>query len=145
MASDYRVFVEQNKQRYIEELTELLSIPSISTQSEHKDDVRRAAAWVADDLRRSGIENVRVIDTAGHPLVYGDWLHAAGAPTLLLYGHFDVQPPDPLDLWHTPPFEPTILDGRIVARGASDAKSPLWIAVPAVEAWLATEKRVPVN
>src|SRR5687768_3774325 len=101
------------QQRYLEELSEFLRIPSVSTLSEHKGDVRRAAQWVADDLKRSGMENVRVIDTKGHPLVYADWLHAEGQPTVLIYGHYDVQPPDPLDLWHTSPFEPTVRDGNL--------------------------------
>src|SRR3954465_3485447 len=102
--TDYAESVQSNSERYVSELKDLLRIQSISTLPEHKADVRRAAEWVAEDLRRSGMENVCVIDTKGHPLVYADYLHAPGQPTILIYGHFDVQPPDPLDEWKSPPF-----------------------------------------
>jgi acetylornithine deacetylase/succinyl-diaminopimelate desuccinylase-like protein len=123
-------FVRENESRLLEELLELLRIPSVSTLPEHKDDVARAAQLVADRLKRAGIENVQVIPTAKHPLVYGDWLHAPGKPTVLCYGHYDVQPPDPLELWNSPPFDPTIRDGNIYARGACDDKGQMYMHVP---------------
>ena len=132
----YSEVVASNRQSYTDELTEFLSIPSVSTLSEHKGDVQRAAQWVADDLQRAGMENVRVIPTEvgqRHPLVYADWLHAEGQPTLLIYGHYDVQPPDPLEEWQTPPFEPTIRDGNIYARGAADDKGQVYVHLKAVE------------
>ncbi|MGA7730687.1 MAG: dipeptidase [Chloroflexia bacterium] len=124
------------QQRYLDELSEFLRIPSVSTLTENKGDVRRAAEWVAEDLRRSGVENVRLIETdgpMGHPLVYGDWLHAEGQPTILIYGHYDVQPPDPLDEWKTPPFEPTLREGNLFARGSADDKGQVYCHMKAVE------------
>ena len=146
MASIADSFVEQNKQRLLEELLSLLRIPSISTLPEHKDDVARAAHFVADALGRAGLENVEVIPTQRHPLIYADWLHAPGKPTVLCYGHYDVQPPDPLELWHTPPFEPSIREGNIYARGACDDKGQMYMHVKAVEALLAASNgTLPVN
>ena len=124
-------FAQENAVRFVEELKELLRIPSISTDPERVGDVRRAAGFVADELRRIGMDNVRLIETTsaahpdGHPLVYADYLRAdavGGRPaaTVLLYGHYDVQPPDPLDEWKSPPFEPTERDGNLYARGAVD-------------------------
>ena len=139
-------FVRQNESRFLEELLELLRIPSVSTLPEHKDDVARAAQLVADRLKRAGIENVQVIPTAKHPLVYGDWLHAPGKPSVLCYGHYDVQPPDPLELWNSPPFDPTIRDGNIYARGACDDKGQMYMHVKAVEALREVHGgRLPVN
>jgi acetylornithine deacetylase/succinyl-diaminopimelate desuccinylase-like protein len=138
-------FVQQNEQRLLEELLTFLRIPSISTLPEHKTDVQRAAHFVADALRTAGMENVEVIPTAGHPLVYADWLHAADKPTVLLYGHYDVQPPDPLELWETPPFEPTLRNGNIYARGAADDKGQFYMHIKAVEALRANSGRLPVN
>src|ERR1700687_900960 len=138
-------FVEQNKTRLLLELMDFLRIPSISTLPEQKPDVQRAANFVADSLRRAGLENVEIIPTAGNPLVYGDWLHAAGKPPVLCYGHYDVQPPDPLELWQSPPFEPTVRDGNIYARGSADDKGQLFLHVKALEAHLATRKKLPVN
>ncbi|MDQ3705698.1 MAG: dipeptidase [Chloroflexota bacterium] len=132
----YSEVVASNRQNYTNELVEFLSIPSVSTLSQHKGDVQRAAQWVADDLKRAGMENVRVIPTTGplgHPLVYADWLHAEGQPTVMIYGHYDVQPPDPLDEWKTPPFEPTIRDGNVYARGSADDKGQLYVHLKAVE------------
>src|ERR1041385_9407856 len=100
-------FVEENRERLLEELKEFIRIPSISTVPEHKDDVHRAAEFVASKLRDAGMENVEIIETERHPLVYADWLHAGDRPTVLCYGHFDVQPVDPVDLWESPPFEPS--------------------------------------
>ena len=124
MTSPVDEFVTQNEARFLEELLEFLRIPSISTLPEHRQDVARAAQFVADGLKHAGLENVEIIPTDKHPLVYADWLHAPGKPTVLCYGHYDVQPPDPLELWKTPPFEPSIRDGNIYARGAGDDKGP---------------------
>ncbi len=138
-------FIQTSRDRYVDELKAYLAIPSISALPEHAADVRRCAEWTADEMRRIGLENVRVIDTPGHPLVYGDWLHAEGAPTILLYGHYDVQPVDPLDLWRTPPFEATVVDGQIYARGAADDKGQVFVHLKALEAHLQKTGRLPVN
>ena len=139
-------FVKANESRFLEELLSLLRIPSISTLPEHKDDVAKAAQFVAGSLKQAGLENVEVITTAKHPLVYADWLHAPGQPTVLCYGHYDVQPPDPVDLWKTPPFEPSIRDGNIYARGACDDKGQMYMHVKAVEALRAvSDGKLPVN
>jgi len=127
-------FVEQNRDRLLEELKAFIRIPSISTLPEHKEDVARAAHFVADSLRRAGLEHIEVIPTGKHPLVYGDWLHAEGKPTVLCYGHYDVQPPDPVELWKTPPFEPDVRDGNLYARGACDDKGQMYMHIKAVEA-----------
>lgn len=133
-------------QRYLDQLLDLLRIPSVSTLPEHQPDIRRAADWLAADLSRIGLENVRLWPTAGNPVVYGEWLNAgSNVPTVLVYGHYDVQPPDPLELWQSPPFEPTIRDGRIYARGASDNKAQLFSHVKAIESVLAANGRLPVN
>jgi acetylornithine deacetylase/succinyl-diaminopimelate desuccinylase-like protein len=130
----------------VQELIELCRIPSISALPEHAGDVRSAGAYVADALRRAGMEYVHLAEPrTGYPVVRGDWLHAEGAPTLLLYGHYDVQPPDPLEEWITPPFEPDVRDGRIYARGASDNKGQMMAIVKGVEAVMQAEGRLPVN
>lgn len=138
-------YIRKNQDRYVEELVEYLAIPSISTLPEHAADVRRAAEWTARSLERAGLEHARVIQTPGHPLVYGEWLHASGAPTVLCYGHYDVQPVDPIDLWESPPFRPAIRNGKIYARGATDDKGQLFIHVKAIEAYLRQTDRLPVN
>ncbi len=124
---------------------DFLRIPSISGIPAHAADCRRAAEQLAADLRAAGLENVEVSETGGHPIVYADWLHATGAPTVLLYGHYDVQPVDPLDEWLASPFEPIIRDGRVLARGASDDKSNISIALSAAEAVLAVRGALPLN
>jgi acetylornithine deacetylase/succinyl-diaminopimelate desuccinylase-like protein len=124
---------------------DFLRIPSISGIPAHADDCRRAATWLSKALRTAGIEHVEVAETSGHPVVYGDWLHAEGAPTILVYGHYDVQPVDPLDLWTSPPFEPEIRDGLMLARGASDDKGQIHIHVTAAAALIATRGGFPVN
>src|ERR1700744_1183160 len=134
MPSSVDEFVKQHEARFLEELLDLLRIPSISTLPEHKPDAARAAQFVADSLKAAGLENVEVIPTERHPLVYADWLHAPGKPTVLCYGHYDVQPPDPLELWESPPFEPMIRNGNIYARGACDDKGQMYMHVKAVEA-----------
>ena len=141
----WKEYSEDNGSRYLDELCEFLRIPSISGLPEHTGDVRRAADWVVDRLKVAGIEEVQVLPTGGHPVVYGQWLHASGAPTILIYGHFDVQPVDPIELWSQPPFEPVITDDRIYARGASDDKGNLLAPVLAVEALLRTQGKLPVN
>jgi acetylornithine deacetylase/succinyl-diaminopimelate desuccinylase-like protein len=127
-------FARSQQARFLEELKSLLRIPSISTLPDHAGDVRFAAESLAKELARIGMEHVRVIETSGHPLVYGDWLHAAGKPTCLTYGHYDVQPPDPLDEWISPPFEPTERNGNLYARGAVDDKGQMFTQVKALEA-----------
>ena len=138
-------FVHDNENRLLEELKTFLRIPSISTLPEHKPDVDRAAQFVADGLKTAGMENVEIIQTALHPLVYADWMHAPGKPTVLMYGHYDVQPPDPLHLWDTPPFEPTIRNGNLYARGAADDKGQMYMHVKAIEALQAVNGTLPVN
>jgi acetylornithine deacetylase/succinyl-diaminopimelate desuccinylase-like protein len=138
-------FINLNRDRYLDELKALLAIPSISALPEHAADVRRCAEWCADEMRRIGLENVRLIDTPGNPVVYGDWMGAAGAPTILFYGHYDVQPVDPIELWHSPPFEATVRDGEIYARGAADDKGQVFMHFKAVEAHLKQNGRLPVN
>ncbi|MGC2400431.1 MAG: dipeptidase [Acidobacteriaceae bacterium] len=139
-------FARNQQARFLEELKALLRIPSISTLPEHRGDVRQAAETLARELERIGLEHVRVIDTPGHPLVYGDWLHASGKPTCLAYGHYDVQPPDPLDEWVTPPFEPTERNGNLYARGAVDDKGQMFIHLKALESLLqASRGRLPIN
>ena len=107
--------------------------------------MRRCAEWTADELRRIGLQNVRLIETPGNPVVYGDWLGAAGAPTILFYGHYDVQPVDPLELWESPPFEATVRDGEIYARGSADDKGQIFMHFKAIEAHLKQNGRLPVN
>jgi len=150
-------FAKNNQQRFVDELKALLRIPSVSTDPAHATDTRRAAEFVAAELRRIGMEHVRLIETTtsahpdGHPLVYADHLHAPAidgkpAPTVLLYAHYDVQPPDPLDEWLSPPFEPTERDGNICARGAVDDKGQLWMHVKALESlFFATSGQLPLN
>ncbi len=138
-------YVESHRGRFLEELLELIRVPSISTLPEHKADVDRAAAMTADRLREAGLENVEIVPTQRHPLVYADWLHAPGKPTVLCYGHYDVQPADPLHLWTTPPFEPAIRDGNIYARGACDDKGQFYMHVKALETLFAVHGSLPVN
>jgi acetylornithine deacetylase/succinyl-diaminopimelate desuccinylase-like protein len=144
-------FIHTNRDRYIAELKEFLAIPSISALPAHEPDVRRCAEWTAAEMRRIGLENVRLIETAGHPIVYGDWLHAAAgadgrpAPTMVFYGHYDVQPVDPVELWESPPFEATVRDGEIYARGAADDKGQVFMHFKALEAHVKQNGRPPVN
>lgn len=145
-------FARNHRDRFENELKSLLCIPSVSTSPEHAVDVRKAAEFIATELQRIGMENVRLIETKteehpnGHPLVYADWLHAGSAPTVLCYGHYDVQPAEPLDEWITPPFEPTERDGNLYARGAVDDKGQMWMHVKALESLFAVnEGKLPVN
>jgi len=141
----WEAYLEENKGRFLEELIEFLRIPSISSLPEHTDDVMRAAEWVASRLKAVGLENIAVMPTGGHPVVYGDWLHAADKPTVMIYGHFDIQPADPLEEWTNPPFEPTIKENRIYARGAADNKGNALAPMLALEALLKTEGKLPLN
>jgi acetylornithine deacetylase/succinyl-diaminopimelate desuccinylase-like protein len=138
-------FINLHRDRYVEELKEYLAIPSISALPQHAGDVRRAAEWTADALRAAGMQNVRLIDTPGQPVVYGDWLGAPGKPTILYYGHYDVQPVDPVELWTSPPFEATVRDGEIYARGAADDKGQVFMHIKAIEAHLKQHGRLPLN
>src|SRR6204780_4457355 len=144
-------YAREQGARFVEELKDLLRIPSVSTAPEHVGDVRRAAEFVAEGLRAAGMENVRLIETTsatheGHPLVYADWLKAPGKPTVLLYGHYDVQPAEPLDEWKSPPFEPTERNGNLYARGAVDDKGQMWMHVKALESLMeAGGGTLPVN
>ncbi len=137
--------VNVNRDRYIDELKQFLAIPSISALPQHAGDVARCAEWCADEMRRIGLQNVKLIPTPGNPVVYGDWLNAPGAPTILFYGHYDVQPVDPLNLWHSPPFEATVRDGEIYARGSADDKGQVFMHFKAVEAHLKQGGRLPAN
>jgi acetylornithine deacetylase/succinyl-diaminopimelate desuccinylase-like protein len=143
--TSWQDFIEGHQEQYVRELSDFLRIPSISSLSEHADDVQRAGEWVAQRLRKAGMDAVEVMPTGGHPVVYGQWLQAPGKPTVLIYGHFDVQPADPLELWTTPPFEPEIRDERIYARGASDNKGNMLSPIIAVEALLRTDGTLPLN
>lgn len=145
MSSSAVAYARKNQGRFLDELKALLRIPSVSTLPEHKGDCRRAAEVLAADLKKIGMEHVRMIETEGHPLVYADWLHAAGKPTVLVYGHYDVQPPDPLDEWLSPPFEPTERDGNLYARGAVDDKGQVMTEMKALESLLAANGALPLN
>lgn len=138
-------YMERHRDRYVDELCEYLRIPSISSLASHAADMLRCAEWTATALERAGLEHVAVIRGDGHPIVYGDWLHAPGAPVLLCYGHYDVQPADATDAWHSPPFEPTVRGRQLFARGATDDKGQLYIHVKAIEAYLAACGALPVN
>ncbi len=138
-------FIHTNRDRYVTELKDYLAIPSISALPEHQGDVRKCAEWTAAEMTRVGLENVKLIETPGNPVVYGDWLHAEGAPTILFYGHYDVQPVDPLELWESPPFEATVRDGEIYARGSADDKGQVFMHFKAIEAHMKQNGRLPVN
>jgi len=141
----WQTYLDTHHDDAIEDLLDFLRIPSISALPQHTDDVIAAANWVAERLAQAGMEHTTVMPTGGHPVVYADWLHAGDAPTIMVYGHFDVQPVDPVDEWEHPPFEPTIDGDRIYARGASDDKGNLLAPILALEAMLASEGALPVN
>jgi len=144
MAS-WKTYLETNQDRYLKELLEFLRLPSISSLRAHKADVQKAAEWVAARLQTAGLENVQVLPTGGHPVVYGDWLHVPDKPTVMIYGHFDTQPVDPLELWSQPPFEPVVEEERVYARGASDDKGNMLAPILALEAVLNSKGKLPVN
>ena len=137
--------LDETRDARLESYKDFLRIPSISGLPEHAPDVRRAAEWLADTLRSAGLEHVAVEETGHHPLVYADWVHAQGAPTALIYGHYDVQPVDPVDLWTSPPFEPAVVDGRMLARGAADDKGQVHAHAMAAAAIMATRGGFPIN
>ncbi len=138
-------YISEHEGRFLEELKGWLRIPSISTLPEHKGDIQRAAAYAVEQLKRMGFEQAQVIATQGHPLVYGEWLKAPGQPTLLIYGHYDVQPVDPVELWESPPFEPTIRGDNLYARGAADDKGQTMLVFKALESLMAVDGRLPIN
>jgi acetylornithine deacetylase/succinyl-diaminopimelate desuccinylase-like protein len=136
--------LEKNQERYVERLFEILKIPSISTLPAYAGDIRKAAQWLLDDAERMGFKG-RLIETAGHPVMYAELCPHKDTPTILIYGHYDVQPPDPLDQWCTPPFSPTVRDGRVFARGATDDKGQLLTFFNAIESILAVDGQLPLN
>ncbi|MDP6052072.1 MAG: M20/M25/M40 family metallo-hydrolase, partial [Candidatus Latescibacteria bacterium] len=138
-------YLEANHDQALEGLKDFLRIPSVSTHPHHKADVLHCAEYLADELRRIGMKRVDVVPTAGHPIVYAEWLEAPGQPTVLMYGHYDVQPAEPFDLWESDPFDPTIRDGNLFARGSTDDKGQVWLHVKALEAHLEQHGRLPVN
>jgi acetylornithine deacetylase/succinyl-diaminopimelate desuccinylase-like protein len=138
-------YLDRTAERRLESYKAFLRIPSISGLPVHAPDCRAAAEFIASDLRGIGMEHVEICETGGHPVVYADWLHAAGKPTVLLYAHYDVQPVDPVELWESPPFEPVVKNGRMLARGSSDDKAHIQMHARAIEALLATRKSLPVN
>ena len=139
-------YVQKQQSHYLNQFQELLSIPSISTNPVYHADVQKCAEWIIQAMEEIGLEHCQIIPTAGQPVVYGDWLHAGNdRPTIVLYAHYDVQPVDPLELWHSPPFIPTIRDGKLFARGAVDDKSGVWVSLAALDAMLQTDGRLPVN
>jgi acetylornithine deacetylase/succinyl-diaminopimelate desuccinylase-like protein len=138
-------FIQDQREAFVEELKAFLRIPSVSTKTEHKGDMQKAAEWLAGEMRAVGLEQVQIMPTAGHPVVYADWLHAPGQPTVLIYGHYDVQPAEPLDLWITGPFDPTVRNGELFARGAVDDKGQVFMHLKALQAHLATQGKLPVN
>jgi acetylornithine deacetylase/succinyl-diaminopimelate desuccinylase-like protein len=134
-----------DRERFLTELKEFVRIPSVSSQPKHAPDVKRCAEWLANHLRQIGLENVRVINTPRHPIVYADWLQNPSGPTVLVYGHYDVQPVEPLSEWRTPPFEPVVRDQNLYGRGACDDKGQLLAHVKAIEFYLRNSRRLPVN
>ena len=143
--SDIEADLEAGASAAIEELQAFCRIPSVSTDPAYREGIAAAAAWLVERLVRAGFDQVETLPTGGHPVVTAQWCHDQGAPTILIYGHYDVQPPDPLDRWTTPPFEPALRDDRLYARGVSDDKGPLLIPILAAEAMLRRRGRLPVN
>ncbi len=142
---NWQTYLNEHQARFTTELLNFLKFPSISALPEHADAVRAAGEWVAQRMTAAGIDHVEILETGGHPVVYGDWLHAPGKPTVLIYGHFDTQPVDPVELWHNDPFTPTIDGDRIYARGASDDKGNMLAPILSTEALLQSEGALPVN
>ena len=138
-------YIEKNRLRYLDELKEFLAIPSISTTPEHRPDMERCAQWISRHLNGLGMTNTQIFPTKGHPVVYSEWTKAPGKPTVLIYGHYDVQPVDPIDLWTSPPFEATIRDGNIYARGATDDKGQVFVHLKGVEAFMKNGGTLPLN
>jgi acetylornithine deacetylase/succinyl-diaminopimelate desuccinylase-like protein len=145
LASTWHEYLKTHYDDHVEELKEYLRIPSISALPAHQPDVRRAAEWIADKLRQAGFPVVEMLPTERNPVVFGHWHVDDNQPTAMIYGHYDVQPPDPLELWESPPFEPTIRDGRLYARGAADDKGNSFATVKAIEALARSEGQPPIN
>ena len=138
-------FIEGHRDEHLAELCEFLRIPSVSAKSEHKPDIERAARWVADHLRAAGFQKIEIVPTNLHPLVYAESLEAPGKPTVLFYGHYDVQPAEPLDLWTSPPFEPTVRKGNLFGRGTADDKGQVHIHLKALESIQKVNGKLPIN
>jgi acetylornithine deacetylase/succinyl-diaminopimelate desuccinylase-like protein len=138
-------YARRNRLRFVAELKEFVRFPSVSNQPQHARDVRLCASWLAAHLRRIGLEHVQVVPTSPHPIVYAAWQHAHGRPTILVYGHYDVQPPEPLEQWRFPPFKPVVKDNNLYGRGACDDKGQLFTHVKSLESYLKTERALPVN
>jgi acetylornithine deacetylase/succinyl-diaminopimelate desuccinylase-like protein len=138
-------YARRHGRRFVSELADLVRFPSVSSDIAHAADMRDCAAWLAGQLRRIGLDGVRVCDTGGHPVVYGHWLQAPRRPTVLIYGHYDVQPSDPAREWSSPPFEPVVRDDRLFGRGAADDKGQMFVHLKAIESWLCTRAALPVN
>lgn len=138
-------YFKDNREAHLDELKTFLRIPSVSSLSEHKADMQKGAEWLITAMESAGLENAKIDETDGHPVVYADWLHAEGKPTVLVYGHYDVQPVDPLNLWESPPFEPQVRDNKLYARGASDDKGQVFMHIKAAEALLKLNGELPVN
>src|SRR5690606_12450219 len=130
---------------YVADLVDYVKIPSVSTEPEHASDIRVAARWTVERLKRAGVPDVRVLETAGHPVVVGRLHHAPSKPTVIIYGHYDVQPAEPLELWVSPPFSPEVRDGKVYGRGSCDDKAGVLTAIQAVQAFTATAQMPPVN
>ena len=143
--SNSQAYIDQHQQKFLEELFELLRIPSISTDSTKKGDIKKAADFLVSQLNYLNLSRVELFETPGNPIVYGEHCPHPDQPTVLIYGHYDVQPPDPENLWTTPPFEPTIKDGNIFARGASDDKGQAFTHIKALESFVKTDGEIPVN
>ncbi|HET7276418.1 MAG TPA: M20/M25/M40 family metallo-hydrolase, partial [Longimicrobiaceae bacterium] len=138
-------YLDHEQERHLQELNDFLRIASVSAKSEHKEDMETAASWLVDRMLEAGLQTAEVIPTAGHPVVLGEWRGAPGAATLLVYGHYDVQPPEPLEEWDTPPFDPTVREGKLFARGSVDDKGQAYLHLKAVEAQIAENGKLPVN
>jgi acetylornithine deacetylase/succinyl-diaminopimelate desuccinylase-like protein len=138
-------YAQSHAEEFVDQLVDLLRIPSISTDPDYTEDVRRAAEWLREDFQRIGLDRAELMETPGHPIVYAEKIEDPSLPTVLIYGHYDVQPPDPLELWESPPFEPVIRDGNVIARGAADDKGQAFIHLKATESYLRTGKSLPVN
>ena len=138
-------YCQTHRANFLVDLKKFIRFPSVSAQPEHAEDLKRCAAWLAAHLHKIGLERVAVVRTERHPVVYGEWEKAPGRPTLLIYGHYDVQPPDPLSEWHTSPFEPTVIGGYLHGRGASDDKGQMFVHLKALESYLRTTGKLPVN
>jgi acetylornithine deacetylase/succinyl-diaminopimelate desuccinylase-like protein len=145
LTTRFEEYLVERRNSNLDQLKDLLTLPSISALSEHKQDVHRTAEWIASSLEEMGMEKVQIMPTKGHPVVYGEWMKAKGKPTILIYGHYDVQPVDPLHLWETPPFQPDIRDNKLYARGASDDKGQTFMHIKALEALLKTNNTLPLN